>query len=88
MIVTRHTQFRKNFKKRIASNATLGKKFQDRLSLFITDRTHSQLQDHRLIGKWQGFRAFSVTGDIRVIYRQKNSNTIELYDIGTHNQVY
>ena len=43
--------------------------------------------DHKLIGSLEGFRSFSITGDIRVVYR-KDGAEIELYDIGTHNQVY
>ncbi|MBI3486516.1 type II toxin-antitoxin system YafQ family toxin [Candidatus Daviesbacteria bacterium] len=45
------------------------------------------LKDHKLIGKKFGFRAFSVTGDIRVVYKLINSD-VWLYDIGSHNQVY
>jgi len=45
------------------------------------------LRDHKLIGKKKNFRAFSVTGDIRVVYIIVDSN-IWLFDIGSHNQVY
>lgn len=34
------------------------------------------------------FWAFSVTGDIRVIYRMLSEDEAELFDIGSHNQVY
>lgn len=88
MIITRHTTFRKHYKKRILPNPTVHKRFKERFKLFQQDPTSSILHDHKLTGKWEGFRAFSVSGDIRVVYSQKDSDTIELYDIGSHNQVY
>jgi len=45
------------------------------------------LQDHLLMGKLEGYRAFSVTGDIRVVY-YIHDQTAYFVDIGTHNQVY
>ncbi|MDO8609629.1 MAG: type II toxin-antitoxin system mRNA interferase toxin, RelE/StbE family [bacterium] len=45
------------------------------------------LKDHKLIGSLNGLRAFSITGDVRVVYRIEG-DILELYDIGSHNQVY
>ena len=87
MMVVRHSQFGKNYKKRILPYSHLDKKFEERLRLFIKDPLSPELKEHKLVGSLMGFRAFSVTGDIRVIYRIIEGN-IELYDIGTHNQVY
>jgi len=36
----------------------------------------------------KGFYAFSITGDIRVIYQKISDEEIILVDIGSHNQVY
>lgn len=79
--------FTKNYKKRILQNPSLTKKFQERTRLFKVDPKHKSLKDHKLTGSLLGFRAFSITGDIRVIYR-KEGDLILLYDIGSHNQVY
>ena len=87
MILRRHQNFRKNYQKRIFPHKNLDKKFEERLKLFLLDSKNSKLKDHRLIGSLAGFRSFSVTGDIRVVYR-KVGDDIELYDIGSHNQVY
>lgn len=87
MKVVRHRIFKKHFKKRIYTNQKLTKKFQNRLSMFLCDFNDPLLKDHALSGDMKGFRSFWVGGDIRVIYRKKGKN-IELYDIGTHNQVY
>ena len=62
--------------------------FEKRYALFITDRDERVLSDHALVGELQGYRAFSITGDIRVVYQLINETTVLLLDIGTHNQVY
>jgi len=63
------------------------KAFHRRLELFIQDPRQSLLRDHPLAGKLQGYRAFSITGDIRVVY-YIFEDTAYFVDIGTHNQVY
>jgi addiction module RelE/StbE family toxin len=45
------------------------------------------LYDHTLTGKLDGKRAFSITGEFRVLYVELE-DAIVLLDIGTHNQVY
>lgn len=80
--------FLKNYQKRIASNTVLVKKFSSRYKLFLKDRSNPILRDHKLSGTLKGYRSFSITGDIRVLYEQIGSHFIEFYDIGTHNQVY
>lgn len=87
MIIRRHSLFRKNFKKRIHPNHTIEQKFEERLNLLLKDPQNPLLKDHLLIGRLREFRAFSITGDIRVVYRIID-NTVVLYDIGSHNQVY
>lgn len=80
-------QFLKNYKKRILPYPKLNNKLSERLDMFMENPADPQLKDHGLTGKKKYFRAFSVTGDIRVIYKIEG-NFIRLYDIGTHNQVY
>ncbi|OGM28039.1 hypothetical protein A3D00_04635 [Candidatus Woesebacteria bacterium RIFCSPHIGHO2_02_FULL_38_9] len=63
------------------------KKFEERLNLFLVDPNHPLLQNHKLISQKSIFRSFSITGDIRVVYKIEGDAT-RLYDIGTHNQVY
>lgn len=68
-------------------NSSLDKKFKERLKLFIENKSNSILKDHALKGIRSEYRAFSITGDIRVVY-EKVSGGILFHDIGTHNQVY
>lgn len=82
------SKFHKHFTKRIANSPSLRKKFDGRLIEFLDNPNNPLLNDHALKGDQSGRRAFSITGDIRVIYRKKNDTTILFLDIGTHNQVY
>jgi addiction module RelE/StbE family toxin len=82
-----HHDFDKHYKKRIKPNEKLVKQFEQRYRLFLSGERGSPLDDHPLNRKLTGRRAFSVTGDIRVVYIETNDEIIFL-DIGTHNQVY
>lgn len=79
--------FEKSFKKRISSNHNLSKNFAKRLRIFQENPKHPLLRDHALIGTKIGKRAFSISGDFRVVYGE-DAEFITFYDIGTHNQVY
>lgn len=87
MNLARHRIFNKHFKVRILPNKNLVRKFEERLVLFLKKPDNPILKDHKLVGKMNGYRSFSIGGDLRVIYRIIG-DTLELYDIGTHNQVY
>lgn len=87
MKIDYHKDFLKNFQKRIASNPQLDARFQQRLRLFLTDPQNPVLKNHKLVGKKSTYWSFSITGDIRVIYQQKDDHLL-LFDIGSHNQVY
>jgi len=85
--IKRDRTFEKHFKQRISPNGKLKKQFTERLALFIAGEIGYPLHDHALTGKLAGKRAFSVAGDIRVIYVELD-DAIVFLDIGTHNQVY
>ncbi len=83
----RHRKFERNFRKRITADAKLVKQFERRLSQYLAGVRGTPINDHPLTGRLAGFRAFSVGGDIRVIYIETDAEIIFL-DIGSHNQVY
>lgn len=87
MEILYHKNFLKNYRKRILPHRALNSQFKKRLKLFQDNPKNPILREHRLLGGKKNYRAFSVTGDIRVIYKKSNG-TILLYDIDTHNQVY
>ena len=80
--------FLKNYKKRIKTHPPLRNRFRQRVLLFERDSRHPLLRDHALKGKKQDFRAFSITGDIRVIYVEEEKGIVRFIDVGTHAQVY
>ena len=79
--------FIKIHKKRILHQERLHKKFKERARLFEQNPDNPILNDHALKGKFDQKRAFSVTGDVRVIY-YIHDGTAYFVDIGTHAQVY
>lgn len=87
MKIKYHKDFLKNYKKRIKPYPKLVTQFTNQLNKFIKNPKDSSLRDHKLVGKKKSFRAFSITGDIRVVYTITD-NEIWLYDIGSYNQVY
>lgn len=82
-----HKRFLKHYRKRISVNPTLVKRYEERIRIFFQNSSSKVLQDHALTGDLEGYRAFSVTGDFRVVY-YITEDILNLFDIGTHNQVY
>lgn len=83
--ITHHHRF-KGFYEKLTSQQK--KKFEEFLKLFCKNPHHKILKNHRLKGDLLDFWAFSVGGDLRVIYAWRDKNIIELYKIGSHAQVY
>ncbi|MBU2524128.1 type II toxin-antitoxin system mRNA interferase toxin, RelE/StbE family [Patescibacteria group bacterium] len=77
--------FRKKFNK---MPVKIQQKFEERIDIFIKNPIADELRVHSLKGNLVGYRAFSVTGDYRVIFKIIGPNKCRLIDIGTHNQVY
>lgn len=82
------SSFRKRFKKRVEFNNKLAKQFKLRLEMLKNGENLDVLRVHELRGELKGHFAFSVTGDIRVIFQKVSEAEIILVDIGSHNQVY
>lgn len=80
-------KFQKHFDLRIKPHTNLVKKFQERVGIFTKDFDDPILKDHQLRGEKSQLRAFSITGNIRVIYFVKDGDAYFI-DIGSHNQVY
>ncbi len=80
--------FKKAYKVRIASNKKLVLQTEERTILFKLDRKNPILKDHGLTGANRKLRAFSVSGDIRIVYMPISATEVIFIDIGSHNQVY
>ncbi len=88
MKIELHPDFKMSYKKRISDNPRLVLKTAQRINLFQENSDEPLLRDHQLKGGKNNLRAFSITGDIRIIYIKISEDHIILLDIGTHNQVY
>jgi len=80
-------QFQKRLKQRYGNQPKVIARLQEHLELFSQGRREQPINDHSLTGPLKGLRAFSVGGDIRVVYRETEDSYL-LLDIGSHNQVY
>ena len=79
-------RFEKHYKK-------LSQKFKDKtlfaIGKFSKNPRDPVLYNHALQGKLEGFRSISVTGDIRIIFREYDEYVlVVMIDIGTHSQLY
>ena len=88
MKIKLHPKFKKAYKTRIAPNKKLIKQTENRIGMFKTNHTNPVLKDHGLSGAKRQLRAFSVTGDIRIVYIPVSEDEVIFIDIGSHNQVY
>lgn len=79
--------FIKTFHKRFDHHPNIQKRFNERFQMFVYNSSNPLLGDHPLKGSKSRYRAFSVTGDIRVVY-VIHCGAAYFLDIGTHNQVY
>lgn len=86
MRIEYHKQFLKSFEK---LDRKLQMKIVTRVAIFEKNPLNSLLKNHPLQGSMKGKRAFSVTGDIRVIFEEYGHYTLVLMlDVGSHSQVY
>jgi addiction module RelE/StbE family toxin len=79
--------FEKAYARRIARNEKLKKAYTKRYCLFAQGERGYPIHDHALTDSLAGKRAFSIGGDLRVIYIELSSAII-FVDIGSHSQVY
>lgn len=77
--------FKKMFSKQ---SRQIQDKFNERLTLFIKDQTHSLLNTHSLHGEWSGCKSINVTGNIRAVFEEIGENHIEFIAIGSHSELY
>jgi mRNA-degrading endonuclease YafQ of YafQ-DinJ toxin-antitoxin module len=57
------------------------------LRRFVADPRDPILRTHKLKGKLAGYWAFSVAGNVRVVFRWEGDEAI-LVDLGSHDDVY
>ena len=80
-------QFQRRLKQRYAHQPKIIERLRRHLELFSQGVRKQPIDDHPLTGKLKGLRAFSVGGDVRVVYQETEDRYL-LLDVGSHSQVY
>ena len=81
-------RFEKKFEKLVVrADPKIKRALKKRIALFINNPHHTQLNNHKLKGKYSGFRSINVTGDWRAVYAERSSVAV-FVDLGTHSQLY
>lgn len=79
------TRFKKHYRKLARA---LQARADERLKLFAEDPFHLLLNNHPLHGKDKDKRSINIGGDYRIVYREIETETYLLIDIGTHSELY
>ena len=80
-----HKTFEKRYKK---FPGKIKQKIKERNILFEKDPYNPILSNHALNGKYTGYRSISVTGNIRIIYKFLDKDTVLFSELGTHSELY
>ncbi|PID84012.1 hypothetical protein CSB09_03180 [Candidatus Gracilibacteria bacterium] len=88
MKVTFTKKYRKSFSK---LHKKQKKQAIERIEIFLNNPFEIGLRNHKLYGRYDGYRSINVTGDYRAIFREYPNGTyefVEFVDIGTHSELY
>lgn len=81
--------FHKNFEKKfIKLSKSFKLKTKERILIFQNSQYDPVLNNHALHGKFVGYRSMNITGDVRIIYKMLDNNTVLLTEIGNHSKLY
>ena len=77
--------FKKQYRK-------LPKKIQEHLEMRVVilanTEFHPLLNNHKLHGEYSDYRSINISGNIRLVYKKINKETVYLMAIGTHSELY
>lgn len=81
---------KKRFDKAYAKlSVKLKDKVDEALVIFVGNPFDHRLRNHALKGDYTGQRSIDVTGDVRIIFEEKNSYVeVILIELGKHAQLY
>jgi len=85
MIIRFRLKFKKQYKK---LPEQFQQRFDERLRLFVVDRTDGRLRVHPLKGKYAGYWSMNVSGDLRALYLEQGETVVIFALIGTHSELY
>lgn len=84
MAIKYSPRFSKQYQK---ANNKIKVTFRKRRELFNQNPFSPQLNNHKLSGRYKGFRSINITGDWRAIFSEQRG-VITFVALGTHSQLY
>ena len=85
MTIYYHRRFEKDLEKK---PKRIRVRFYERELLWRADPKNPILDDHPLSHEYAGYRSFSVSGDLRVMYQMVGESTALFMRFGTHHELY
>jgi len=84
MKISLHKKFLKQYKKLSDKDKI---KFREKRDIFLLNPFALVLNNHKLNGKYSEYRSINITGDLRVLYKQKRE-MVTFFSIDTHSNLY
>jgi addiction module RelE/StbE family toxin len=79
-------KFIKEFKK---CSLKVQSAFYKRLELFVNNKNHPLLYNHKLSGQLKDYRSINIDGDYRALFQEfDNGQTVYFAVIGSHSRLY
>lgn len=85
MIIRYQRSFINQFEKLSKSKIQLAK---EAVELFTENPKDYSLRNHKLRGKWSTYCSITADSDLRLHYRQLDSDAVLFVAVGTHKQLY
>ena len=86
--VQRHQGYIKDLADLLENDPELSGEIERRIVWFRKNSDDTRLDDHELDKRMKGNWAFSITGDIRIVYKWLGKNEVRFLAIGGHIKVY
>lgn len=80
--------FDSSYRELLEENRSIDKEIEKRVIWFRKNSDDSRLKNHALRKRMKGKFAFSITGDIRIVYEWLGKNAVRFLAIGGHKKVY
>ena len=86
--VQRHQGYIEDLANLLENDPELSKEVERRIEWFRKNKDDTRLDNHELDKKMKGNWAFSITGDIRIVYKWLGKKEVRFLAIGGHKKVY
>jgi len=84
MILIYHKDFKRQYQK---LSKRIQERFDERILLFQKEEFNPSLNNHSLVGEYNGYRSINITGDLRAIFKRYKTQVI-FTKIGSHSSLY